>query len=185
MRPLGNEVFSTEDRLIKVGSEEIAFLTGKAIESQRKRSRLCAHFSVTDPLHEMLIVLSKETYIRPHKHVRKTESLHVVKGEADAVFFDENGSITDIVKLGAFKSKRCFYYRIADPVYHTLILKSDFFVFHEVTNGPFTPADTLLAPWAPEESNGENRRAYLRDLKKRADDFKSGNKYSGRNRGVI
>ena len=48
----------------------------------------------------MFIVLSKETYIRPHKHVNRIESLHVVEGKARAVFFDEIGSIIQVVPLG-------------------------------------------------------------------------------------
>ena len=45
----------------------------------------------------MFIALSDETYIRPHKHLNKSESLHVLEGSADVVFFDEKGKITKII----------------------------------------------------------------------------------------
>jgi hypothetical protein len=49
------------------------------------------------------------------------------------------------------------------PCYHTFIVKTDL-LFHETTTGPFDPADTLFAPWSPEETDPEGIRAFMEDL---------------------
>jgi hypothetical protein len=38
-------------------------------------------------------------------------------------------------------------------------------VFHETTNGPFNRADTIFAPWSPEEDDVVAVRAYVEKLK--------------------
>ena len=49
-------------------------------------------------------------------------------------------------------------------IYHTLLIKSDVLVFHETTSGPFRPADTVWAPWSPNEFEEETVSAYLEML---------------------
>ena len=151
IREISKEVFYADEPLVNVGRQDIEFLKARVGDTEHKRIRLCAHKDVEDDLHEMFIVLSKETYIRPAKHLGKAESLHVVEGRADAVFFDERGSITQVIPLGDYSSGLRFYYRIGEPVYHTLLIRSDPFIFHETTRGPFRRADTVFAPWAPDE----------------------------------
>lgn len=101
----------------------------------------------------MFIVHKKGAYIRPHKHLSKSESLHVMEGTAYLVVFDDKGEITEIIEMGDFSSGNNFYYRMSGPYYHTLLIKSDYFVFHETTNGPFNRSDTVFAPWAAAEDN--------------------------------
>ena len=74
----------------------------------RSRIRLCAHPDVNDTLHEMLIVHEKGTYVRPHKHLNKTESVHIIEGSVDVVIFDDDGNITDVIQMGDYKSGRNF-----------------------------------------------------------------------------
>ena len=66
----------------------------------------------------MMIILSKGTYIRPHKHVNKVESLHVIAGSADVIFFDNNGKILKRISLSNKKDKSNFYYRLSSSVFH-------------------------------------------------------------------
>lgn len=114
---------------------------------------MCTHRNTEDLLHEMFIVHARDTYIRPHKHLGKPESFHVIEGTVDVIVFEEDGSVRAVIKMGEYLSGRPFYYRISDPLYHTLIIRSDVLVFHETTSGPFNRADTIFAPWAPEENN--------------------------------
>jgi len=51
-----------------------------------------------------LIVLSGNTYIRPHKHLAKSESFHVIEGLVDIVILDDQGAITEVIQLGDFQS---------------------------------------------------------------------------------
>ena len=88
--------------------------------------------------------------MRPHKHINKTEAIHIIEGNGTAVFFDEDGVVNNIVRLGDYLSGLPFYYRLNTSYFHTLVIESDFLVFHEVINGPFRKEDTIFAPWAPD-----------------------------------
>ena len=80
------------------------------------------------------------------------------------VFFDDEGVITDVIELGGPSSGRVFFNRIADSRYHSLVITSDFFVFHETTKGPFIAGnrtDTVFAPWAPKDGEDELIKNYM------------------------
>ncbi|MFH1318971.1 MAG: WbuC family cupin fold metalloprotein [Candidatus Omnitrophota bacterium] len=151
LREFNEEVFFTNDEFVKVSFKEIEELKKKAICNKRRRARLCSHNKIKDKVHEMLIVHAKDAYIRPHKHLGKSESVHVVEGEAEVVIYDDKGVIRETMEVGDYKSGRKFYYRISNTLYHNLVVKSDFFIFHEVTGGPFIREDTIYAPWASED----------------------------------
>lgn len=170
-REINKEVFYLDVPLVQVGKQEIDFLKKRVGNTEKKRIRLCAHRNDGDNIHEMIILLDKETYIRPAKHIGKTESLHVVEGRADAVFFDENGKVSTVIQMGNPSTGLKFYYRIGDPVYHTLIVRTDYFIFHETTGGPFNRTDTLFAPWSPEENDEQAVNNYKSQLASMADDF--------------
>ena len=112
----------------------------------------------------MFIALSKQTYIQPHRHRQKSESFHVVDGEVDVVLFEDDGAIHEVVRLGPFGSGRAAFYRLDSPRYHTLVIKSEFLLVHEVTNGPFDRRLTEYAPFAPGEENVEVINDYGRRL---------------------
>lgn len=122
----------------------------------------------------MLIALSKGTYVRPHRHARKTESFHVVEGLGRVVIFDDKGDIRNVVEMGPPGSGRPFYYRLQKPYYHTVLVTSDAFVIHETTDGPFKASETEFAPWAPEEEDPLGRRAFLKQLRATIDNFVEG-----------
>jgi cupin fold WbuC family metalloprotein len=161
------EVRYATDPIVLVDAADVGVLKGQAGENPRRRVRLCAHHSADDPVHEMLIVHSIDTYVRPHKHLGKSESFHVVEGDVDVVVFDDDGAVREVIRMGPFASGRPFYYRIAEPLFHTLRIRSDMLVFHETTSGPFRRADTVFAPWAPEDGDTASVRRYLADLEAR------------------
>ncbi|HWW85834.1 MAG TPA: WbuC family cupin fold metalloprotein [Vicinamibacterales bacterium] len=159
-----SEVLYAEDRIVTVDAAAIADLRLGATGNERRRIRLCAHRSVDDPLHEMLIVHVKDTYVRPHKHLGKSESFHVIEGEADVVMFDDEGAVTDVIQVGPVSSGRPFFYRIADPLFHTLLIRSDVLVFHETTAGPFRRSETVFAPWSPDDRKPDEIARFLSSL---------------------
>jgi cupin fold WbuC family metalloprotein len=165
IKKINDEVFVAEDCLVQVDSAQMHALKEQAARNPRHRVRLCAHKDAQDRLHEMLIVLTNKVYIQPHKHLNKTESFHVIEGTATVVFFNIHGGIADIIRIGDAGSGRPFYFRNDDPRYHTQIITSDYLVFHEITNGPFNRADTIFAPWSPDESNPDAVRKFMDDLK--------------------
>ena len=88
---------------------------------------------------------------------------------ADAVFFNDNGNISNVIQLGDYSTGLQFFYRMEDPIYHTLIIRSKYFVFHEVTKGPLDRLDTSFAPWAPLDDNSPDVTHYMNKLVKKVD----------------
>jgi cupin fold WbuC family metalloprotein len=155
------EVLYATERIVTVDARGIAELKRAAAGNPRRRIRLCAHAGVDDRLHEMLIVHTRDTYVRPHKHIGKSESFHVIEGEVDVVIFDDDGDVTEVIQMGTIASGRPFFYRIATPLFHTLLIRSAELVFHETTNGPFNRADTVFAPWAPDETSAADVEQFV------------------------
>ncbi len=97
----------------------------------------------------MLIVHHRDVYVRPHWHLGKSESLHVIEGEARAILFDHDGRVEAVMEIGPPGGDRPFFYRIAERRCHALIIDSEWLVFHETTAGPFDLAQTCFPDWAP------------------------------------
>ncbi len=165
-KELNKEVWHASEDLITVSSVDMATLKQKVLQNERKRIRLCCHKDINDGLHEMLIIHTKGAYVRPHKHLNKSESLHVIEGIVDVVLLDEQGEIAEVIAMGDYVSGRKFYQRIDTPRFHTFIIHSEFLVFHETTKGPFQKSDTVFAPWAPKENDAAAIQAYKKHLMK-------------------
>ena len=93
LRKINNEVFVADEAIVRLGAGQISFLKQQALSSNRKRARICTHRSNDDALHEMLIAISANSYIHPHKHTSKVESFHIIEGLVDVVVFDDAGAI--------------------------------------------------------------------------------------------
>lgn len=163
IRTVSPEVYQAEGPVVWASRANVEFLKQRAAESARGRARLCAHPGPDDRTQEMLIALTRDNYIHPHIHPGKVESFHLVEGRMTVVLFNEDGSVLEVVPMGDVASGRPFYYRMTVPLYHTQIPETDFVVFQEVTQGPFT-RDVVLAPWAPAEGPDGKLRAYIEDL---------------------
>lgn len=150
-KAVSDEVFLATGGIVAVRAEDVAMVKAKGTTNARKRARLCAHPGPEDRLHEMLIVLDRGTYIRPHRHAGKAESFHMIEGELDVVIFHDDGTVRDVVRMGPYGSGRAFYYRIMEPCYHSVLINTPHALFHETTNGPFNRTDTEFAPWSPAE----------------------------------
>ncbi len=161
---INDEIFVAKKSIVSLGDEEASFLKAQALRSPRCRARICAHKSNGDLLHEMLIAISSKSYIHPHKHIAKSESFHIVEGSVDVIIFDDDGNITNIIKLGAPGSGRSYFYRLSKARFHTMIINSNILVVHEVTNGPFDKEQTILAPFAPPEGDKSAVRNYIKYL---------------------
>ena len=164
MRTVSEEVLVADEDVVQLGATNLEQLKTAAAANARRRIRICAHRDPSEPLHEMVIVHMRGAYVRPHKHLGKTESMHVVEGFADVVFFDDEGGVLDVIPIGTSDSGRTFYYRLAAPWYHTLVVTSEFFVFHEVTDGPFRREDKVFPPWAPEEDDAAGVARFQKGL---------------------
>lgn len=161
---ISEEVFVACDSIVQFGSDEIVFVKQKAQDSPLRRARICAHKTNEDALHEMLIAICADSYIHPHKHFEKSESFHIIEGEVDVVIFDELSQITNVIQMGAPESGRQFFYRLSAPKFHTLLIRSDVLVMHEVTNGPFRKDDSVYASFAPSANREEEAAIYIESL---------------------
>ena len=164
---INEEVFYCREAIVRVGPDELAFLKDRATANRRQRARLCAHGGVADRLHEMIIVHAKSAYVRPHRHRDKSESFHMIAGVMQVVLMEDDGRVSEAIAMGRPGEGGTFYYRLNESIYHTVLPRTDWVVFHEVTNGPFRPSDTQAAPWAPEIEDEQAASKYLAQLEER------------------
>lgn len=152
LRKINDEVYVASEAVIRLDRRAVDLVREAALRNPRGRARICTHRDAGDSLHEMLIGIAAASYVRPHRHHGKIESFHLVEGEAEVVILSPAGLVEDVVALGPQAS---FYYRLDAPRYHTLLLGSPVLVIHETTNGPFDPAQTDWAPFAPAEGTAD------------------------------
>lgn len=132
-------------------------VTGLAAASPRRRMNHNFHAAADDNPHRFLNVLLRGTYIRPHRHSHppKSETFLVLEGAADAILFDDEGSITARYPLGGeTQDGRLWGIDLPPGVWHTVLPRTDRVVCFEVKPGPWAPAtDKEFAPWAPAEDS--------------------------------
>jgi cupin fold WbuC family metalloprotein len=142
----------------------IASLIEAASDAPLRRARLCLHCTPDDQLHEMIIAFRRDSFVQPHRHPAKTESFNLLEGELDVVFFDAFGQENSRVRLSSINQLFPRIYRLRAPLWHTLVLRSDHVVLHEVTNGPWRDTDTEIAPWAPHPGDPQAIKRFLSPL---------------------
>lgn len=164
-----NDVYLAPGCIISIGDDEVNFLKSKIPFSSRGRVRINLHPNDDDLLHEMLIAVAPNSYIQPHKHPLKSEAFHIVYGAVDIVLFGDDGEIQGVISLAHGEKGVPFYYRMSKPTFHTLIIKSDLLIVHEITNGPFKEGGTIFGDFAPNELDVEKidiwKSALIKKLK--------------------
>lgn len=169
---VNDEVFVSSDQIVRFDARAVEFIRESAVANRLGRARICAHKDRQDKLHEMLIAIRSDSYIRPHRHHNKVESFHLVEGAADVVVLGEDGTLLDVIELSKNSN---FYYRLDTPQYHTLLVNSPVLVIHEITNGPFVPGGGGdAAAFSPPEGDAA-AQAYIEALRKKAIAWKCAN----------
>jgi len=145
-------VFRNFGHIIEVDGMMIATLINEAEKEPKRRARLNLHTSDEDPIHEMIIAFRKDSLNMPHRHVGKSESMHVMQGQVDVVTFNDEGKVLQRIRL-SHSGTGPSVFRMGAPIWHTVIPVTDVVVVHETTNGPFVPGKNMeIPPWAPAES---------------------------------
>ena len=161
---ISEEVFyPRQNEFVEISKNDIDSLIKAAEDNPRQRARYCTHSSTEDDVHEMVIYHKKGTYIRPHKHLGKTESFLLISGEADVLIFDEDGNLLEARNMGKYETGKNYYYRIPDSCFHAQIFRKDT-IFHEATKGPFDVNSTINAIWAPKETEYHLVKDYMKNL---------------------
>jgi len=172
LKKINDEVYYVTESITKIDRQAINFLKEKAKSNSRQRVRICTHLSMENKLHEMLIVHIKgNAYVRPHKHIEKSESFHIIEGSLNVIVFNNSGEIKEVIQMGEPKKDRHFYYRLGEDSFHTVVPTSAVVVFHETTNGPFEPKDTIFADWSPVLEDIKGQEQYLQSLSLEIDNF--------------
>jgi hypothetical protein len=70
---VNEEVLFALDASVTIDRAFIERLKAKALGNNRRRVRRCAHRTVDDEMHKMLIVHTKSSYITARKHPAKSE----------------------------------------------------------------------------------------------------------------
>ena len=118
-----------------------------AQKDPNKRARICLHKNDEEMVQEMIIAFCKDSYIRPHRHIDKSESYHIIEGRIEIIFYNDNGIEIDKVVLSDKIDEHPFLFRISNSAWHTVVPKSDFVIIHEVTKGPFNKNSSEFADW--------------------------------------
>ena len=171
LRAQNPEVYYSDAAIVTADDDLIAELKRIAAQNPRLRSRLCTHPDPSSGLHEMLIVHHREAYVRPHKHFGKPESFHVIEGTARVVVFGDDGKIRDVFDMAPYGHGKLCYYRMPDEVFHSILITSEWLVFHETTAGPFDPSRTAFPDWAPDGSDAGAVKSYVATVAKLASDY--------------
>jgi len=161
-----SEVEFNQTDVLSINSEWINRIKRLAKSNDSNKYRTCIHFSDKDHVHEMLVVHTSKTYVRPHKHRINGESLQIIEGEATAIIFNDDGTISEAFMVGEPSSKHPFYYSMNKAVFHMLYIYTDYLIFKETTKGPFVRDDTLFPDWAPDGKDKNEIVLYLSELKK-------------------
>ncbi|EMJ47982.1 WbuC family cupin fold metalloprotein [Leptospira santarosai] len=164
---VSEEVYHSTESLLNIHKEDIQKLIKIAKETKRKRARICSHPNSNEFLQEMFIVHPKGTYVRPHKHINKSESMMILEGEVDFITFEETGEIDRVLNMGSYNTGKIFYDSMRSSIYHTLLIRSEWLVFLEITKGPFKKEDTIFASWSPEESDIEGISKFMNTIEQR------------------
>jgi len=129
--------------------------------------RLCLHQSPVADFHDMLILeWPQRRYYRPHRHLNKAETIHLIEGDAAALIFDDNGELQNGYRLSNGENSLL---RIGDACWHALLPLSQPVLYHEAKKGPFLgAADAEYPSWAPDGSNAQQATDYLQQLQRRA-----------------
>lgn len=128
----------------------------------KKNVRICLHNNQIEKLHSMVNLINISEYSRPHKHLNKAESYHIIEGRMAFIIFDEVGTVIDKCIL---EPDGNFLLRVGANVFHTAIPLTEIVIFHESRLGPFPKeGDSVYPSWAPDAKNPILINEYVKDL---------------------
>ena len=136
-----------------ISNQQLAGLSGKALDSTRRRANLNVHPELADPVQRMFNAMEPDTYVRPHRHARDNgwELMMVIAGRFGILLFDDTGRVTDRFDLAEDAVRAV---EIPPHAWHAVVSLEPGTVMFEVKQGPYAPlADKDFAPWAPVEDH--------------------------------
>lgn len=143
-------------------------LIRQAKNSLRLRQHRNIHQSYQEACQRLFNAIEPGSYIRPHRHAseQRKELLIAIRGSMALMMFDDQGSVTSILRFGSerYGSDLAAGAEVPSFTWHTVVALEPSSVLLEVKAGPFDPSQPKdLAPWAPDEGS-EMAQGYLLEL---------------------
>ena len=134
--------FFLKDSYKFLNHKMIKFLEKSYIKT-KKDLRICLHKNSSDKHHDMVMLQQRKNFYLPHKHQKKGETYHIIKGSMASILFKDNGKIKKIYKLVKHD-----IFRTPLNTYHTMIPLTKFVIYHESKIGPFLKKnDSIFPKW--------------------------------------
>lgn len=156
-------VFSATGDPVVVARREIDALIHAAGEAPAGRARLLLHDGSSDPLHEMVIALPRDSCDHPHINYKSGKSFLALSGQFAVMTCSDDGSKIDAAILSAGQWPGGIICRLQKPVWHTIIPLSGDTVFLETIIGPFT--GNYFAEWFPDKEDDPRREVIVERLR--------------------
>jgi cupin fold WbuC family metalloprotein len=126
----------------------------RAEASPRRRTHQNFHEAAEDPVQRLFVAVKRDSYFRVHRHPLRWEFSVVVSGLLDVLIFDEEGIVTERIRVGPAGDVLAF--ELPPNTFHTWLPLADDSVFFEVKQGPYDPQTAAeFAAWAPAEGSAE------------------------------
>lgn len=136
----------------RITSSLLAELDRKAGASPRLRTNHNLHEAPEANVQRLAVKLKRGTYIRPHRHKVRWELGITLQGEMDLVLFNEDGLLTERVRMAPNGST--LLVELPAAQWHSYVCVSETATFFEVKEGPYDPATSSeFAPWSPPEGD--------------------------------
>ena len=127
--------------------------------TKKSNLRINLHSKSSDDFHNMIIFHWAESYIRPHKHLYKGETCHIIEGEQQIIILDENGKNIDNCNMSIENN---IIYRINKNTYHSSYILSDYVIFHESKPGPYLgDEDSIFPEWSPIQEDSDSVKKFM------------------------
>lgn len=170
-KTINEAVLYNDEAICTLNKSDLGELSRLGLATKEQRTRLCVHDNADSIVHEMFIIHTRDTYVRPHRHRSKSESFQVLEGHASLVLFNDDGDIVKIMSLGDLASGHNFYFRMPAKVWHMLVIHSQVLVFKEVTQGPFDANDCEFPQWAPSGRHCEEVPEFLKKIEDQIENY--------------
>ena len=160
-----SSTFFIDQEIVEIEQKKLEQLKIAASQSIAKRARFCLHRSHNDSIQDMVIAFCKDSYVHPHRNVRKSKLFHVIEGELILVFFDDVGAVINKVEMGTCESGKSFLCRLNVNAWHTVVPLSDYLIILETNGGPFVKGKDEYAKWAPDSENEKDIKKFMKRLR--------------------
>lgn len=120
-----------------IGKETLDNLTAQAKASPRLRMNMDLRNSPSDGSQRMLNALEPGTVMPIHRHRASSETVVIIRGKIQWVFYDDSGNETERVTLDANGEPRCLI--VEKGRWHSLECLESGSVLLECKDGPYAP----------------------------------------------